>query len=455
MRKYLITSITLLCLIFLHANLFAQEEKVIVWNPMTNSFINSPLINLVKTPDQEILADSVWQSIGPNNTDIGDFAFGDNNAEIIYAASRYNGVLKTINGGLNWIQTNNGISDPYIRSLAIHPQNSSIVLAGGFFEGLYRTTDAGLTWNAVTEVNDTTILAITFDHFHGDTVYVGTLSKGIYSSFDGGLTWQQTNYDSTTALDIIVDPQFTNIIYCSNSPENRVYKSTDYGNSWDVFFEGAPILAFAIDPHNSNIIYMGTLIGTSNLYKSTNGGQNWNYLPINGIIEDILIDDNNSGNVYLSVIGQGVFQSTDSALTWEPLNNGLTGLEVIKLKFHPLTTSTLYASTNHYGIFKIEDIVTGINESNQNIPGEFLLFQNYPNPFNPTTIINYSIPKRSFVTIIVYDLLGKEVETLVNEEKSLGNYEVEFNGSELSSGIYFYKMQAGSFSATKKLILIR
>lgn len=99
----------------------------------------------------------------------------------------------------------------------------------------------------------------------------------------------------------------------------------------------------------------------------------------------------------------------------------------------------------------LTDLIDEINKS----PNNFLLSQNYPNPFNPNTNINYSISQTSFVTLKVYDLLGKEVAILVNEVKPIGNYETEFDGSNLSSGVYFYRMQAGSFSDTKKFILLR
>ncbi len=88
-------------------------------------------------------------------------------------------------------------------------------------------------------------------------------------------------------------------------------------------------------------------------------------------------------------------------------------------------------------------------------PTVFQLEQNYPNPFNPSTTINYSVPKTSVVTIKVYDVLGKEITTLVNDEKTSGNYKVEFDGSKLTSGIYFYRMQAGNIVKTKKLILLK
>ena len=85
----------------------------------------------------------------------------------------------------------------------------------------------------------------------------------------------------------------------------------------------------------------------------------------------------------------------------------------------------------------------------------YSLSQNYPNPFNPTTTIRFQIPKSSFVNLKVYDVPGREVESLINEEKSAGSYDVEFNSSNLTCGIYFYKIQAGEFAQTKKMILLK
>ena len=94
----------------------------------------------------------------------------------------------------------------------------------------------------------------------------------------------------------------------------------------------------------------------------------------------------------------------------------------------------------------------GGNPSN---PAIFKLYDNYPNPFNPSTTLRYSIPETSFTNLIIYNALGKEVATLVNETKSVGTYEVEFNASDLPSGTYYYAIQAGSFKETKKMILLK
>ncbi len=110
------------------------------------------------------------------------------------------------------------------------------------------------------------------------------------------------------------------------------------------------------------------------------------------------------------------------------------------------------------GKFEYSEIVTVETRHASSLPTEFALYQNYPNPFNPTTKIKYSIPSlahRERVLLKIYDILGNEIATLVNEEKPPGVHEVEFDGSKYSSGIYFYRLQSGSFTATKKLILVK
>jgi len=98
---------------------------------------------------------------------------------------------------------------------------------------------------------------------------------------------------------------------------------------------------------------------------------------------------------------------------------------------------------------------TDVFEESGCISTKYQLSQNYPNPFNPVTTIQYSIPYSQYVTLKVYDICGQEIECLVNEEKFDGNYDVKFDGRNLSSGIYFYQIQAGRFNETKKFILMK
>jgi len=104
-------------------------------------------------------------------------------------------------------------------------------------------------------------------------------------------------------------------------------------------------------------------------------------------------------------------------------------------------------------ILKNSTSVTEVDDFNQ--PLSFSLEQNYPNPFNPSTTIEYSIPQNSLVTLKVYDVLGREVATLVNEQNEAGKHTVEFDASKLNSGVYFYKIESGNFIETKKMILVK
>ena len=98
---------------------------------------------------------------------------------------------------------------------------------------------------------------------------------------------------------------------------------------------------------------------------------------------------------------------------------------------------------------------TDIREQELIIPRHFMLMQNYPNPFNPTTTITFSLPKQQHVTLMIYNLLGREVHTLVDEQSQAGMHTVTFDASELSSGIYFYRLQAGDYSESKRMMLLK
>jgi Secretion system C-terminal sorting domain len=128
------------------------------------------------------------------------------------------------------------------------------------------------------------------------------------------------------------------------------------------------------------------------------------------------------------------------------------GTYVCKIKASSENPSAVFDSSIQMHFQKI----TGVQENTSDVyPSSFQLSQNYPNPFNPTTIINFSVPKTGLVQIKVYDLLGREVTTLVNGNKPVGNYSVQFIANKFVSGVYYYKMQAGDFVQTRKLLLLK
>ncbi|MEO6694199.1 MAG: T9SS type A sorting domain-containing protein, partial [Ignavibacteria bacterium] len=110
---------------------------------------------------------------------------------------------------------------------------------------------------------------------------------------------------------------------------------------------------------------------------------------------------------------------------------------------------------NYMTTVKWSQIITNISTVSNQIPDGYKLYQNYPNPFNPSTNIQFDLPKDNFATVKIYDLLGKEVTTLINEYKKAGSYVISFNGNNLSSGIYYYSIETGNFNQVRKMILIK
>ncbi|MCW8961318.1 MAG: T9SS type A sorting domain-containing protein, partial [Ignavibacteriaceae bacterium] len=143
--------------------------------------------------------------------------------------------------------------------------------------------------------------------------------------------------------------------------------------------------------------------------------------------------------------------TSDRGETWNEVETPDSSI-VYDLQF--LDARHGYAVGESGVILKLDPSLVDV-EPETSTPTEFILYQNYPNPFNPTSKIKFRISDRGFVNLKVFDILGNEVATLVNEEKTAGEYEVEFNAKGLSNGIYFYKMQAGNFAETKKLVLMK
>ena len=150
----------------------------------------------------------------------------------------------------------------------------------------------------------------------------------------------------------------------------------------------------------------------------------------------------------------GVFLTTDNGARWTAVNDGLTNRDIGALA---VSEANLFVGIYGTGIWRrpLAEMVLSVNPAMSQLPPEFLLHQNYPNPFNPNTTIKYELPKTSHVSLSVYDILGREVSVLVNERKDAGVYEVKFDGSNLASGVYFYRLQAGDFTQTKRLLLLK
>ena len=161
-----------------------------------------------------------------------------------------------------------------------------------------------------------------------------------------------------------------------------------------------------------------------------------------------------SGTNLIAATDSGVYVSTNNGASWSGFNSGLPNLKVNALGVNG--TDVFPGSYDNSVLIRpVSQITTGVNESRSGTPTAFSLSQNYPNPFNPTTTINYQLPMSGQVTLKVFDMLGREIATLVNDNENAGSYSAKFDGSRLASGVYFYRLQAGSFSQTKKLMLVK
>ncbi len=157
-------------------------------------------------------------------------------------------------------------------------------------------------------------------------------------------------------------------------------------------------------------------------------------------------------NIFAGTEGSGVYLSTDMGLNWNAV-----GLKNFRVYSIAIKGDRIFAGTYHHGVWSssLVELITSIGESKEDIPADLTLEQNYPNPFNGTTIINFSIPEQSKVALKIFDILGGEVETLLNKQIEGGVHSVEFDGSSLPSGIYFYRLQSSDFTQTKKLLLLK
>jgi hypothetical protein len=201
----------------------------------------------------------------------------------------------------------------------------------------------------------------------------------------------------------------------------------------------------------SNTIFAGTGEYLDGIYKSVDDGATWQKLinssnyeyKSNGIYTS-------NGNVLIGVLGAGIYGSTDMGNTWQFYNDGLQSLYGFVLVQAP--NGTIYATSGD-GVFKNTGVTDIGNDGT--VLNNFHLEQNFPNPFNPSTSIQYAIGSTQFVSLKIYDVLGNEIATLVNEEQNAGSHSIDFNASQLGSGVYFYRLETGIFSETKSMILIK
>jgi hypothetical protein len=193
--------------------------------------------------------------------------------------------------------------------------------------------------------------------------------------------------------------------------------------------------------------------GTSLIYRSTDGGWIWHESDIGLSSSSVrALATNVRGQVYAGTDG-GVFRSVDAGRSWVPVNDGLSEQNISAMVMDK--DGLLYVGTSSGQIYRTQDPTTVVPEPDGGVALGFVLEQNFPNPFNPLTAIRYRVPVMSHVSLKVYNVLGQEVATLVNNVKQRGNHEVTWSAGGFASGVYFSRLQAGSQIDTRKLVLLR
>ncbi len=211
---------------------------------------------------------------------------------------------------------------------------------------------------------------------------------------------------------------------------------------------GGSIQSFAVSGTN---LFAGTYYGGvygGDVFRSTNNGTSW---TATGLTYTTVLSLAVSGtNLFAGTYG-GVFLSTNNGTSWTAVNTGLTSTYVLSLA---VSGANLFAGTYGGGVWRRPlSEITSVRLSSNELPSHFELAQNFPNPFNPTSTIRFQVPHASHVSLSVYDVLGREVARLVNEQLAPGTYETTFDGLNLSSGVYFYRLHAEGFVQVRKLVL--
>ena len=386
--------------------------------------------------------DAQWtQTPGPSNL------HGGLNCLVASGSSLYaggGGVFFSTDNGASWNPTDSALSSEGIQTIAVVGSNLYV----GTSYGVLKSTDNGVSWNkagaGIPPVTPVYAFAAS-----GSNIYAATGGAGIFVSTDNGANWTATDSGLTTQYIFSLAASGSKIIAGSH---DGLFVSTDGGKIWASSDSGItePIISSLVTSGSTTVAgaYPGVFI-------SVDGGLIWTAAdsipaPAHAIDAFAVLDS----DIFAGSYADGVFRSTDFGASWTPMNGGLGSNTYISGL--AISGKTLFAIANGAVCQRpLSEMISAIETSHERIPSSFALKQNYPNPFNPSTIIDYQLPRQAHVMLRVYDVLGREVKTLVDETQSAGLHSATFNASSLSSGVYFYRLRAGTFSETRKLTVLK
>ncbi|MEO8513435.1 MAG: YCF48-related protein [Ignavibacteria bacterium] len=365
-------------------------------------------------------------------------------------------VLKTTNGGTNWSSAGN-IPIYSLKSICFKDSQTGFACGEGQSDYiLIYTTNSGSSWQIK--------LNIPFNHAANNILFINAMTgfiagKGIpYKTTDGGNTWNiflpeigtshkyiissfSINTDKIFWVGTHYNPPYSligKIYYTTNGGANFLETTLPTSQIQDISF---------YDGLNGFIVALGYF------GRTTDGGSSWTYINSPPLFANSV--SYSSVQTLYRASNYDIYYSTSGGLNWSAQHHESTRiLNFVKM----VNVNTGYCIGYNGLILKTTNGgITTVQPISSEIPKQFSLSQNYPNPFNPTTKIRFDIRGNSATQtfLSVYDILGREVATLVNEELKPGTYEVNWDGSNIVSGVYFYKLSTPDFTATKKMMLIK
>lgn len=389
-----------------------------------------------------------WQDINTGMKGLGITAVYKHN-DTLFAGTN-GGVFRSRSIRHGWERVNNGITNLYYQRYTFASNPSTLYVGVTDFSyysggGVFSTTNSGEKWMSKGLAN----LYIMSLVFSNDTLYAGT-SSGVYVSYDQGMTW----YVKNTGLTLTYVKALTkvgNTLYVGPEPTQdyptNIYRSTNGGNTWQPAITGLPysqgIQSFA---YNSKYIFAAAL---DRVYRTRHDTLRWEGWQSFEYCKQLYADD----SLLLLTTLYGLYRSRDDGKTWINITGNLQGTSFASMTVYK---DTVVVGTQSQSLYyqALKDLAVSVGKIDR-IPETFTLYQNYPNPFNPSTTISFDVPKESPVQLHIYNILGQEIEVLLNREVSAGRYSVRWDASKYSSGMYFYRLRSGSSVQSRKLILLR
>ena len=425
----------------------------------------SPIFNFILFFQFSLFAQSGWNNVAPSDTLPGILGIYALSSQNVWVVGQEGTILNTTNSGIVWNEINSPVAYSLYNVHFINADTGWIGGDNGTITEIIRTTNRGSSWELKTlAASDYGNYDIEFtDGGTGDPPR-GFVTAGrslVWRTDDYGNNWGTTGIDGGCGAGDLQSICFIdkNEGWFVGTPalgsEVTIVHTTDGGQTYDIQTNPTDpdiklnCVSFATDQQGIAVGLAGTILYTSD------GGQNWEIRPYNSD-SWTSVSLNQSGKAWAVGYTGNIAYSTDWGYTWTAQQSGVTCVLWEVFFVNDDEGWIVGGGIGQPGVIlhtTSGGVVTGIDDNK--IVKEFMLFQNYPNPFNPATKIKYSIPHRSLVTLKVLDILGKEIITLINEDKSAGTYELTWNAANLPSGVYFYKIKAGNYVSVKKMILIK